>query len=293
MSVTQTGGVPVGAFDSPVVDSILRAASALLGTEVVFIGLLDEENFTFARLLGDWQGYGSGDQMPVADSLCSRLLSSREWGTGDAVHSEVFGDAPSVTSGLIQSYVGVPVMRGDGSVIATLCGMDSRPGLDSGASGAQESTRSVLSQLGNVLAQHIDSSGDAGVVIRRGERGWTVAGDGDPADELTTAMVLADLLTADIPAPARPPRAEQAVEGEVERLQRSVRQLEHALAARVVVEQAIGALSERLGVPPRESFETLRRVARSQGRKVVDLARLVVATATIPDQSLPPELTRR
>jgi len=45
----------------------------------------------------------------------------------------------------------------------------------------------------------VDASAD-GVVVRRSEHGWQV-GDGQAAD-LTSAMVLADLLAADLGAPA-------------------------------------------------------------------------------------------
>jgi hypothetical protein len=50
----------------------------------------------------------------------------------------------------------------------------------------------------------------------------------------------------------------------------------------VVVEQAIGVLAERLSVAPREAFERLRKVSRSRGRKVHDLARLVVESIAPP-----------
>ncbi len=62
----------------------------------------------------------------------------------------------------------------------------------------------------------------------------------------------------------------------------SVKQLEHALAARVVVEQAIGVLTERQRSSPRQAFERLRKVARSRGRKVHDLSREIVMSATDP-----------
>ncbi len=73
----------------------------------------------------------------------------------------------------------------------------------------------------------------------------------------------------------------------------SVKQLEHALAARVVVEQAIGVLTERQRSSPRQAFERLRKVARSRGRKVHDLAREVVMSANDPAVPLPPELAGR
>jgi AmiR/NasT family two-component response regulator len=72
-----------------------------------------------------------------------------------------------------------------------------------------------------------------------------------------------------------------------------VTQLEHALTARVLVEQAIGVLAERQRLTPRAAFERLRKAARSRGKKVHDLARMVVASANDPAVPLPPELAGR
>lgn len=52
----------------------------------------------------------------------------------------------------------------------------------------------------------------------------------------------------------------------------TVQQLTHALQSRVLIEQAKGALAERLGVPPHESFERLRKHARDHNRKLRDVA---------------------
>jgi hypothetical protein len=112
---------------------------------------------------------------------------------------------------------------------------------------------------------------------------------GESTDDLTSAMVLADLLAAEISPGSRPVKSEKPLD-EVGQLRLSVQQLEHALAARVVVEQAIGVLTERQGAAPRDAFERLRKVARSRGRKVHDLAREVVASATDSRVELPPEL---
>lgn len=50
------------------------------------------------------------------------------------------------------------------------------------------------------------------------------------------------------------------------------RQLQHALDSRVVIEQAKGKLSERLGIGVTDAFEVMRRHARSRGRKLRDVA---------------------
>jgi hypothetical protein len=115
-------------------------------------------------------------------------------------------------------------------------------------------------------------------------------GDSDEhADDLLEAMVLADLLAGEIRPGPRPPRPAGAL-GSDEQLRLSIRQLEHALAARVRIEQAIGVLAERWRTTPREAFERLRRVARSLGRKVHDLGGDVITSITDPTVSLPAEL---
>lgn len=135
-------------------------------------------------------------------------------------------------------------------------------------------------------------------VVRRTREGWRV-GDTDLPD-LTSAMALADLIAAELPpapAPAAagsPGQAGQAAEPAADpgRLQTTISQLEHALTARVRVEQAIGVLAERHRIQPRQAFEQLRSAARSRGRRVIDIASDVVASATNPLLQLPDELSR-
>jgi hypothetical protein len=130
-------------------------------------------------------------------------------------------------------------------------------------------------------------------VVRRTKDGWRVGSDDLP--DLTCAMVLADLLAAESglseAAPAKP-SCEPAAASETGRLRATVGQLEHALATRIRVEQAIGVLAERHRIKPRQAFEQLREAARSRGRRVIDIAGDVVASATNPLLQLPDELSR-
>jgi ANTAR domain len=129
------------------------------------------------------------------------------------------------------------------------------------------------------------------VIVRRSEQGWQV-GEEQAAD-LTSAMVLADLLAADLGAPApRPPAGPRGEDDAAARLAVTVAQLEHALAARVRVEQAIGVLAERHRLRPKEAFDLLRNVARSGGQKVTEIAETVVDSASNPLLPLPEELAR-
>jgi len=140
-------------------------------------------------------------------------------------------------------------------------------------------------------------------VARRTATGWRV-GDEEVSD-LTSAMVLADLLAADLPTQAMPTITSQAasLEGseapDPRKLEQTVAQLEHALTARVRVEQAIGVLAERHRLRPRQAFELLRSVARAQGRLGLVMAAEGVESATNPllripeDLSKPPVVRRR
>jgi hypothetical protein len=167
------------------------------------------------------------------------------------------------------------------------------------------------------------SPGDE-AVVRRTAGGWRVGDDELP--DLTCAMVLADLLAAELPtqiqpaitadqappataprAAAKAARAEPANERrkaaaaaggptmaeEARRLRTTVGQLEHALTARIRIEQAIGVLAERHRIRPRQAFEQLRAAARNRGRRVIDIASDVVASATNPLLQLPEELSRQ
>ncbi|HEY7430800.1 MAG TPA: ANTAR domain-containing protein [Streptosporangiaceae bacterium] len=141
--------------------------------------------------------------------------------------------------------------------------------------------------------------------IARTASGWRVGDEEVP--DLTSAMVLADLLAADLPtesmpavrpAPparqrARRPRREPHAElPDAQRLRQTVAQLEHALTARVRVEQAIGVLAERHRLHPRQAFELLRSAARARGRRVLEIATDVVDSASNPLLRIPEELAK-
>lgn len=137
--------------------------------------------------------------------------------------------------------------------------------------------------------------GQPAVVLVRTSRGWTpLVPAGPPGGlPLVEAMALGDLVAEASGARPEPDRhARRAARGapaeaaevaapdqrdvELAALRRTVSQLEHALAARVSIERAIGVLAERHGTDPRAAFDELRRRAREQGRPAQDLAREVL-----------------
>ena len=261
----------------------MAAAADLLGMEVVYVSGMSAEEFRVERLLGQLPGVYEGLTLPRSDSMCDRLLAGAPSSTSDAANDPAYADSPARVAFDICSYVGVPVRAPDGTPVGTLCG------IDRGHVPVAEDALQLLQLLVRVIEAHIIGD-ERAAVIRRTPTGWQV-GDNEEKD-LTSAMVLADLLAGDLSAAGRPPRASETGD-EMERLRTAVGQLEHALAARVVVEQAIGVLAERQHLATRAAFERLRKAARSRGRKVHELAKQVVASATDPSVPLPPELAGR
>lgn len=263
----------------PVVDAALATAATLLGMEVVFIGNLSETTFTFARVYGGWPGLHEGMTSERADSFCHRMLAGSPNHTVDARSDAAYATTPIRAKLGINSYVGVPIRAADGRVLGTLCGLD-RDHVD-----VSEAAIGVLHELARIVAAHMTAELQT-AVIRRTPDGWQVGHES--ADDLLSAMVLADLLAGDLGQPQRPARADEAAD-ELTRLKVTVGQLEHALAARITIEQAIGVLAERQKLAPRAAFERMRRVARTAGLRIHDLSREVVASASAPAE-LPPEL---
>ena len=136
-----------------------------------------------------------------------------------------------------------------------------------------------------------DGMGTDPVVVRRSGQGWRVGPE--ETTDLTSAMVLADLLAADLGWPVPPPAGPTDEADEAARLAVTVAQLERALTARVRVEQAIGVLAERHRLRPREAFALLRNVARSGGQRVIDIAEAVVDSTSNPLLPLPEGLARK
>jgi hypothetical protein len=253
--------------------------------EVVFIGGIDDATFRFERVSGDWPGIVEGGEIDFSATFCRRMLDGAPPSTADAALDPAYADTPGRSEFGVTSYVGVPIHDFTGHVIGTLCGIDhDSVTMDSHVVG-------VLTELAGIVSAHlVEVPEHASLSIRRTPTGWAV-GDSDHESSLTSAMVLADLLTDDLSLNGRPerPTGEQS---ELDRLRASIAQLEHALAARVTVEQAIGVLAERLSATPRDAFESLRKVARRGGIRVHDLARDVVRSVTEPTTVLPAELCR-
>lgn len=157
-------------------------------------------------------------------------------------------------------------------------------------------------------ARSLAGAASPAVAVTRTARGWTVVSPGgaENVGDLVEGLSLADLVAeefGELPEPDRsarrsargpgggPEATEDLPDPRLAALERTVAQLEHALAARVSTERAIGVLAERHAITPRAAFESLRKNARASGRPVVDLAREVLdglATEPSPTDCTPP-----
>jgi hypothetical protein len=260
---------------------------------VTYVSSITDDQLTIAQLSSApgataWPSLATGTAFPLSDTFCHRMLTGAPRHTSDAAAHEAYRSIPVREALGVTSYLGVPLRDGDGRAVGTLCAID-REGVAVG-----DRAQDAFALLAPAVAKAMFPE-PAPITVQRTSSGWLVTGapEGDePAEDLTAAMVLADLISTELTGPGgRPPRADDAGD-ELARLRVSVAQLEHALTARVVVEQAIGVLAERRSVSPRAAFETLRGVARGSGRRVHALAADVVASAMGTTTNLAPSLAR-
>ncbi|WP_131745525.1 ANTAR domain-containing protein [Frankia sp. Cppng1_Ct_nod] len=285
------------------VDVALAAAGAIHRMEATGFVVLSASTATYQRTMGTLPGLDAGLTLPRAETVGGRMLDGAPVALADVGDDPMFAGTEEPSRLGVRGYVAIPVLGEDGRLYGLLVGLDRRP--VTLATSAITLLRGIADGLGTVIgeaerAEAVQAEGHtpAGrreMQLRRSPTGWTVEGPGDeirPVGDLLSAMVLADLLAEDLAPPGRPRRPDHELT-EVEQLRLSVVQLEHALASRVIVEQAIGVLAERHRIRPREAFERLRRTARGMGRRVHDLARQVVDSVSDPRAVLPGELAGR
>ncbi len=275
---------------SQLIETTLRAAAGATGMQLVFVSSIADETLTWRALHGDFDGITAGSSQPLEETFCGRLLKGAPPSTSNA-------DADPAYRGVFlhdhlgaTSYVGVPLY--DKGVVTGTLGA-----LDAAIVVTAPETLTVIKALARLISR--DNFADPDVRLRRTSSGWevqqtsadlrsTVSG----IDDLTVAMSLADLIVAEAGGAVPPQRPQRAAEdlAEPERLRLQITQLEHALSARVVIEQAIGVMAQRFSVSPRDAFDRLRKAARSRGQRVHDLSVSLVLSARDRTISLPPEL---
>lgn len=249
---------PLGlAHVAAVVDGVLQAAHRLLRCELVALNRATPRDVLTARTVGALPGLTPGVATSRSDVLCDLVLAGVPHTTSDAPTDPRSAGSRSVEALGLRTYVGVPVRDRDGVVVGSLCGFDRRS-LD-----VSESAVEVLTGLAAVLTEHADRFAELDAALARRDGLWRV--QGVDAEDNPFALVA---LLADEPLP-------DPVDEE-EWLRAQLRVLELTLQERVLIEQAIGVLAERLGVAPPAAYSELRG-ATADGGDVVAAARRVLA----------------
>ena len=155
----------------PAIDAVMSTAASLLGMEIVFLGGLTPDSFTFdkVRAHAEWPGIAEGDKVERTSTLCHYLLDGAPSRTTDAPHEPAYANAGAVADLGIVSYVGVPIRDGAGTVVATLCG------IDRSAVEVSDDTLEVLTRLAEVIATNLGPIVAEGVVIRPSKQ--TISGE--------------------------------------------------------------------------------------------------------------------
>ncbi|MCW2606592.1 MAG: hypothetical protein JWO60_1285, partial [Frankiales bacterium] len=241
-----------------VLDAVLAAAQALLGCELVAYNRLTDDAFVTARTRGHLPGLHPGARAEREHLHCQLMLDGAPHAvTGLREHPQYGALALTADLGL-RTYVGVPVLDEAGEPRGSLCGFDRRT--------VEVPPRSVdlLHRLAGILTPHTCGLHDLDAVLRRRGGHWAV----DGVEEPHTGRSLAALLS-----PHPPSATEDAAA-----LREDLEVLETAVQDRVVQEQAVGVLAERLAVPPVQAFAALRAPAADV--PLVEVARTVVASAS-------------
>jgi PAS domain S-box-containing protein len=105
-------------------DDITKLASAICGTPVSFIGLLDEKRLWFKSKIGI-----NAPEIPRSISLCQHtILQPDVLEVEDATQDPQFAESPLVTGPAgFRFYAGIPLATPEGHNIGTLCVIDTKP----------------------------------------------------------------------------------------------------------------------------------------------------------------------
>ncbi len=121
-------------------DAIARAASALCGTPMGLISLVDERRQWFKAKFGL-----EATQTPREQAFCAHAVASGQMlEVPDALADQRFADNPLVTGNPnIRFYAGAPLTTAEGHTLGTLCVLDRKPG---NLSAAQQEALNALAE---------------------------------------------------------------------------------------------------------------------------------------------------
>jgi signal transduction histidine kinase len=108
-------------------DRLTRLASAIVGTPVAFVSLLDDQLQHFKSVCGPGNPANPGS-VPLDGSFCKFTVASRQpFVIEDAREHPLVRDYPIVSEGRAVAYAGIPLVTSEGHAIGTFCVGDEKP----------------------------------------------------------------------------------------------------------------------------------------------------------------------
>ena len=116
-------GEPDEAFDR-----LTRVAAALLDVPVSLVSFVDPGRQFFVSCLGLGEPWRSARETPLSHSFCQHcVVAAAPFVVDDARLHPLVRDSPAIDELGVVAYAGVPITSADGSVLGTLCAIDSKP----------------------------------------------------------------------------------------------------------------------------------------------------------------------
>ncbi|MGY1638425.1 SpoIIE family protein phosphatase [Geodermatophilus sp. SYSU D00742] len=154
---------------SPALDRLVELATRLLSARSAQISILDDAH-TIAGIAGVPPG-GRGQESPLDQSPCALAAVLRTpLVVPDARADERVRDLAPVTSGVVGSYLGVPLTDGAGLAVGTLCVFDAEP------RAWTDGDVATLAQLAGAVVTELEYAALAGEHERQRVR-WVLAMD--------------------------------------------------------------------------------------------------------------------
>ncbi len=147
---------------------VLAMLAARVPSSVVFLAHLDEEagllRVVDARLGDSTIDLEPGATVPLGQSMCFHMVSKRGVDlSADVPGDPVYGDLASAKGLEVGSYVGAPIVLGDGTLVGTLCAVARRLGAYA------EEDLELIKTMARLLAFHLDQVRREGHVEDIGE----------------------------------------------------------------------------------------------------------------------------
>ncbi len=109
-------------------DRLTRLATALLGTSVSLISLVDDKRQFFRSQTGLAEPWASARQTPLTHSLCQHVVTSGDMlVVDDAREHEDLRNSSAIEALGAVAYLGVPLTTAGGEILGSFCAIDPQP----------------------------------------------------------------------------------------------------------------------------------------------------------------------